>query len=175
MQEEIKEGYSRFQTITVLDDETIKAARANFGRFRMKGVIFGGRYDDDAWHLSDDLCNSTLIFSVDETAYVEHAEKWTDCTFECYKDSIKAYIALNLGTYARATLMIITRLFRDVAEMDYEDGRLVYALLRFPADRNRNRYVGYQVKEASGNKYVTVVYLTGKATTKELKVIFKHR
>lgn len=121
MQEEIKEGYYRFQTITVLDDETIKAARANFGRFRMKGVIFGGRYDDDAWHLSDDLCNSTLIFSVDETAYVEHAEKWTDCTFECYKDSIKAYIALNLGTYARATLMIITRLFRDVAEMDYED------------------------------------------------------
>ena len=51
MQEEIKEGYYRFQTITVLDDETIKAARANFGRFRMKGVIFGGRYDDDAWHL----------------------------------------------------------------------------------------------------------------------------
>ena len=60
-------------------------------------------------------------------------------------------------------------------EMDSEDGHLVYALLRFPADRNRNRYVGYQVKEASGNKYVTVVYLTGKATTKELKVIFKQR
>ena len=45
----------------------------------------------------------------------------------------------------------------------------------FPADRDRNKYVGYQVKEASGNKYVTVVYMTGKATVGELRVIFKHR
>ncbi|MBR5661572.1 MAG: hypothetical protein IKW99_08480 [Bacteroidales bacterium] len=60
-------------------------------------------------------------------------------------------------------------------EMDSEDGKLVYVLLRFPADRDRNKYVGYQVKEASGGKYVTVVYLTGKATASDLKVIFKHR
>ena len=56
-----------------------------------------------------------------------------------------------------------------------EDGSLVYALLRFPADRARNKYVGYQVKEASGSKYVTVVYLTGKATASDLRVIFKQR
>ncbi len=60
-------------------------------------------------------------------------------------------------------------------EMDSENGCLVYALLHFPADRDRNKYVGYQVKEASGNKYVTVVYMTGKATVGELRVIFKHR
>ena len=61
-------------------------------------------------------------------------------------------------------------------EMDSENGCLVYALLHFPADRDRNKYIGYQVKEAvSGNKYVTVVYMTGKATVGELRVIFKHR
>lgn len=61
-------------------------------------------------------------------------------------------------------------------EMDSENGELVYALLHFPADRDRNKYIGYQVKEAvSGNKYVTVVYMTGKATVGELRVIFKHR
>ena len=60
-------------------------------------------------------------------------------------------------------------------EMDSEEGRLTYALLRFPADRDRNRYVGYQIKEAAGQAYVTVVYLTGKATAKDLRVIFKHR
>ena len=60
-------------------------------------------------------------------------------------------------------------------EMDSEGGRLTYALLRFPADRERNRYVGYQIKEAAGQAYVTVVYLTGKATAKDLRVIFKHR
>ena len=60
-------------------------------------------------------------------------------------------------------------------EMDSESGKLIYALLRFPADRDRNRYVGYQVKEAAGQKFVTVVYLTGKATARDLRVIFKHR
>lgn len=60
-------------------------------------------------------------------------------------------------------------------EMDSENGKLVYALLRFPADRDRNRYVGYQVKEVSDSRFVTVVYLTGKATASDLKVIFKHR
>ena len=60
-------------------------------------------------------------------------------------------------------------------EMDSENGKLVYALLRFPADRDRNKYVGYQVKEVSDSKFVTVVYLTGKATASDLKVIFKHR
>ena len=60
-------------------------------------------------------------------------------------------------------------------EMDSEEGRLTYAFLRFPADRDRNRYVGYQIKEAAGQAYVTVVYLTGKATAKDLRVIFKHR
>ena len=60
-------------------------------------------------------------------------------------------------------------------EMDSENGKLVYALLRFPAGRDRNKYVGYQVKEVSDSKFVTVVYLTGKATASDLKVIFKHR
>ena len=60
-------------------------------------------------------------------------------------------------------------------EMDSEDGRLVYALLRFTADRDRNKYLGYQVKEESDRKFVTVVYLAGKATAADLKVIFKHR
>ena len=60
-------------------------------------------------------------------------------------------------------------------EMDSENGRLVYALLGFPAGRDRNKYVGYQVKEMSGNKFVTVVYLSGKASVSDLKIIVKHR
>ena len=60
-------------------------------------------------------------------------------------------------------------------EMDSEEGKLTYALLDFPADKARHRYVGFQVKEAAGQRFVTVVYLTGKATQSNLKVIFKHR
>ena len=115
-----KKGYSRVQMITRLDDETIKTARANYAQFRIKGVIHGGVYDDDEWQLSDDLRNSTISFEIDEPAYRKGAERWAECTYECYRDSVKAYIALNLGIYARATLMIIMNLFRKAASMDYE-------------------------------------------------------
>ena len=60
-------------------------------------------------------------------------------------------------------------------EMDSEEGELTYALLSFPADKGKHRYVGFQIKEAAGNRFVTVVYLSGKATAFDLKVIFKHR
>ena len=61
-------------------------------------------------------------------------------------------------------------------DMDSENGELVYALKRFATNNGKNKYLGYQVKESSGgSKYVTVVYMTGKATTRDLKVIFKHR
>lgn len=60
-------------------------------------------------------------------------------------------------------------------EMESEGGKLTYALLCFPAGNSRNRYIGYQVKAAVEGDYVTVVYLSGKATAQDLRVIFKHR
>lgn len=60
-------------------------------------------------------------------------------------------------------------------EFDSEGGKLTYALLSFPPEKGRNRYLGFQVKEAGRQRYVTVVYLKGKATTRDLKVIFKKR
>lgn len=60
-------------------------------------------------------------------------------------------------------------------EMDSDKGRLVYALLRFPGDGKKNRYVGYQIKKIEGKDFVTVVYLAGDATAEDLRVIFKQR
>lgn len=61
-------------------------------------------------------------------------------------------------------------------DMQEEDGLLTYALLQFDGDKSRKRYVGYQLKRSPGGKpTVTVVYMTGKATVKDLQVIFKHR
>ena len=60
-------------------------------------------------------------------------------------------------------------------DMESENGRLVYALLKFPRRMEKNRYVGYQIKRISGKDYVTVVYMEGAATVEDRKVIFKHR
>lgn len=60
-------------------------------------------------------------------------------------------------------------------DMESENGRLVYALLKFPRMMEKNRYVGYQVKRIGAKDYVTVVYMEGAATVEDLKVIFKQR
>ena len=63
----------------------------------------------------------------------------------------------------------------DDKELESANGRLIYALLRFPQLGSKNKYVGYQVKRNGGRDYVTVVYMEGTATVEDLKVIFKHR
>lgn len=63
----------------------------------------------------------------------------------------------------------------DDKELESANGRLIYALLRFPQLGSKNKYVGYQVKRNGGRDYVTVVYMEGTATVEDLKVIFKYR
>ncbi|SDB12783.1 site-specific integrase [Butyrivibrio sp. INlla16] len=126
--EENRDGFSKTLKLVSLDKKTIKAARANFGRFRINGVIRGGIYDSDVWTLSDDLHVSELAFSMDEDVYDRHAGAWLGCSFEVYRESVKAYIALNLGVLARSTLLTMTTLYRRLTEMDYGD------VLELPAE-----------------------------------------
>ena len=61
------------------------------------------------------------------------------------------------------------------ADLNKEDGRLVYALLCFEADDKRHEYIGYQLKYSKGTAYVTVVRMCGKATSKDLTDFFGKR
>ncbi len=76
----------------------------------------------------------------------------------------------KVSTWVRNDSMIA-----EEKDIESEGGRLVYALLKFPGRKDKNRYVGYQVKRTGGSDYVTVVYMEGAATVEDLKVIFKHR
>jgi len=62
-------------------------------------------------------------------------------------------------------------------EKDEQNGFVTYALLTFGGSNDSKReYIGYQVKEdASGKKTITVVYMYGKATRRDLDRIFKKR
>ncbi|MCQ2118866.1 MAG: DUF6108 family protein [Bacteroidales bacterium] len=60
----------------------------------------------------------------------------------------------------------------SMTDIDRENGRMVYALLWFEDTRNDNRYVGYQLKETDDGTFITVVYLTGKASIEQLKKFF---
>lgn len=61
---------------------------------------------------------------------------------------------------------------KDIQE---EDGALVYALLQFDGDKSKKRYLGYQVRRSDGKDYVTVVYMEGRASVKDLHSFFKKR
>ena len=63
----------------------------------------------------------------------------------------------------------------EKADLNREEGRLVYALLCFEADDNYNEYIGYQLKYKKGIPTVTVVRMYGKATSKELTKFFDKR
>ncbi len=60
-------------------------------------------------------------------------------------------------------------------EIEYNEEKMVYALISFSADNEKNEYLGYQLKSAEGKYYVTVVFLRGDATAEDLRVIFKKR
>ena len=60
-------------------------------------------------------------------------------------------------------------------EIDSQDGHLIWALLTYPYLKDKNSFLGFQVKDVAGKHYVTVVYMTGKATRNDLAQIFKHR
>lgn len=61
---------------------------------------------------------------------------------------------------------------KDIQE---EDGKLTYALLQFDGDKSKKRYVGHQVRRSDGKDYVTVVYMEGRASVKDLHSFFKKR
>jgi hypothetical protein len=61
------------------------------------------------------------------------------------------------------------------ADIEYEDGNVTYALLRFTDPSSRNKYVGCQQKVVDGRKVLTVVFMSGKASPEDLVVIFKKR
>lgn len=60
-------------------------------------------------------------------------------------------------------------------DMQEEDGELTYALLQFDGDKSKKRYVGHQIRHIDGKDYVTVVYMEGKASVKDLHSFFKKR
>ena len=59
--------------------------------------------------------------------------------------------------------------------IEFNKDLMVYALISFEADNEKNEYLGYQLKSVDGKYYVTLVFLKGDATADDLRVIFKKR
>lgn len=66
---------------------------------------------------------------------------------------------------------------KDATYTDIQEGNgtLTYALLQFDGDKSKKRYVGYQLRHKDGKEYITVVYMEGKASVKDLHSFFKKR
>lgn len=113
-------GYYKLMPVRKLDEATVRHARANFARFRLAGTITEGSFESSVWKVNDELHEHEFCFEMDEAVFYTHAGTWMGCTFPCFETSVRAYAALNLGTFSASTLMQIIGAFRDLAGMDYE-------------------------------------------------------
>lgn len=90
-------------------------------------------------------------------------------TFHCVRFDADAEILNTVETIIRQEAAASSG-----TEMNTDGGILTYAFISLPESLlGKKKYIGYQVKDANGVYAVTLLYITGEATKKELKTIFK--
>lgn len=113
--EKLDGNFGRWAVVREIDEATIRRARDIFERYKQRGVIINDNFDDVAWKLSNQTQKVGLTLIPFEGHFHNNAMKWVGCGFDCYRDCIKTYIALNFGEIGLASLRDITRTFISLA------------------------------------------------------------
>ncbi|MGL6201548.1 MAG: hypothetical protein ACRC3H_21735 [Lachnospiraceae bacterium] len=111
-------NYSRYLMVNELDEENLNKAKNIFERYRKEKILLNERFSDAVWEINDEKRTVKLRFDFSETAYYASGREWMGCSFSCFRDSAKAYIAFQLGTLGMDSLCSITNTFRKLAESD---------------------------------------------------------
>lgn len=116
-------GFVRCLPVRKLDPWTRSRAVERFNEYRNRGVIFDSTFEENRWHLTNQLHSYTLDFAIDASVYHREAEPWVGCTAECYQECMKAFISFQLGNYTLAYLQLVTRRLRTLAELNADAAR----------------------------------------------------
>lgn len=111
-------NYHRFLIVDSLDAETIKKAKEIFNRYQEKGVITGGKFEDDNWGVTDEKSKTSIRFFYSDDEYEKHASKWIGCTSQCYREAVKCYVLFHLGAW---TLESLRKLATHLCQITVED------------------------------------------------------
>lgn len=113
--------YSRYLSVNELDNETLKKAKNVFHYYIEQKVIVKGSFDDNEWIVTDEKSKIKIRFDYDDAVYETHAQKWIECSSNCYRETIKTYIIFLMGSRALNTLRSLAGRFRDVARSNYPE------------------------------------------------------
>ena len=117
--------FVRHLPVQSLDITTRQKALSRFQDFYLKGTVLDGTFEDDTWHLTDQLHWFSLDFHVNEVLYRQKAELWTGCTSQCYKECMKAYIAFQLGRYSLVYLQQTANALRSLAGKNADEAKIL--------------------------------------------------
>lgn len=111
--------YSRFLSVDSIDEETVMAAKDIFARYSERGVITGGRFEDDAWPVTDEKTSTWIRFSFSDGEYERHAQGWIGCTSQCYREAVKSCVLFHMGAWALSSLRELAFHLCEVARRDF--------------------------------------------------------
>lgn len=111
--------YNRYFHVDCIDKEVLQKVNKIFNYYKAKGVIINKNFEDDIWYLKDRTNLKSLSFKFSVFDYEKFAHNWIGCNSECFKETMKIYIALHMGQWASGTLSETARLLRKVAISDF--------------------------------------------------------
>jgi len=77
--------------------------------------------NDPVWKLCNQVKTVNLATVALESTFHKTTRRWIGCSYRCYTDSARAYIALNLGKVSLHTLRDISRVLNAVAGMTMDE------------------------------------------------------
>ena len=116
-------GFVRCMPVRNMDDSTLLRARERFRDYRKRGVICNENFEDDVWTLTNELRKYAMDFRFDGSLFRLKAMSWAGCAEECYRECMKAFISLQLGSYSLPYLQVTLRKIKLIAGMEKEEAK----------------------------------------------------
>lgn len=119
--EKMDGNYGRWTAVREIDEETLNRAMDIFNGYKERGIILNNDWSDASWALSDQVKNVGLTLIAFEGHFYKNARNWIGCSYHCYQDCVKAYIAFNLGETGLSSLRDIAGIFVRLAGRTSEE------------------------------------------------------
>ena len=117
--ESLSSGVSRSRNINVGDMVVAEDMKPVFEGYRSRGVILNTCFEDDVWILTNETDDIKLTLSFADGMFA--AADWLGCEADDYRECMKLYIVLYLGSLQLATLRCLVRLFKRIGAMKAEN------------------------------------------------------
>jgi hypothetical protein len=117
--EPLSDGVTRFRIMNADDMNAEDKLNSAFEWYRSRRVILNDCFADDVWTLTNETNDIRLALSFADGMFA--ASEWLGCGAGDYRDCMKAYVVVHLGSLQLATLQCLVRLFNRIGNMTADE------------------------------------------------------